>query len=173
MNTLDATVSLVPVPPMAVQRCGLDPVTFADGYSGSAPASDLTALEIARAVFENPPRIMSRLLALRNLMVRPFGLKTPEQLGSAQEKVGVFPLISASENEVIVGGDDKHLDFRIWISVQRTEDRCTVTASTVVKTHNRFGRFYLAMVMPFHRLLSRIMLERGLRRLADRAAISR
>jgi Protein of unknown function (DUF2867) len=28
-----------------------------------------------------------------------------------------------------------------------------VTATTLVKTHNWFGRTYLAIIMPFHRLI--------------------
>jgi hypothetical protein len=34
-----------------------------------------------------------------------------------------------------------------------------VTATTVVLTHNWFGRAYLAIILPFHRLIARSMLR--------------
>jgi hypothetical protein len=34
-----------------------------------------------------------------------------------------------------------------------------VTATTLVKTHNRLGRAYLAIILPFHRLIVRAMLR--------------
>ena len=33
-----------------------------------------------------------------------------------------------------------------------------VTATTLVKTHNRLGRTYLTIILPFHRLVVRAML---------------
>ena len=33
-------------------------------------------------------------------------------------------------------------------------------ATTLVKTHNLFGRIYLATILPFHRLIVRNMLQR-------------
>ena len=34
-----------------------------------------------------------------------------------------------------------------------------VTATTLVLTHNPFGRVYLAVILPFHRLIARSMLR--------------
>ena len=34
-----------------------------------------------------------------------------------------------------------------------------VTATTLVKTHNWLGRTYLAIILPFHRLVVRAMLR--------------
>ena len=34
-----------------------------------------------------------------------------------------------------------------------------VTATTLVLTHNWFGRAYLTTIMPFHRLIARTMLR--------------
>jgi hypothetical protein len=35
----------------------------------------------------------------------------------------------------------------------------SVTATTVVLTHNLLGRVYLAIILPFHRLIVRAMLR--------------
>jgi len=62
------------------------------------------------------------------------------------------------------GGDDKHLDFRIWISIQPGLKGSEVTISTLVKINSLFGRVYLFAIMPFHKLLSRTMLQRAVYR---------
>jgi Protein of unknown function (DUF2867) len=40
-----------------------------------------------------------------------------------------------------------------------TEAGQQVTATTLVKTHNVFGRLYLAIILPFHRLIVPAMLR--------------
>lgn len=153
-----------------MQACGLQRVDFADGYRCHIAMQGLTALECGRAIFENPPRFAVALMSVRNRIVALFGLKTPEKLHadrSGRRLVGIFPLISEAREEVVLGGDDKHLDFRLSISVCENQEGCEVTLSTLVRTNNLFGKIYLFAVMPFHRFLSRHMLARGLRHIAD------
>jgi hypothetical protein len=90
------------------------------------------------------------LLGLRNALVRPFGLKTGEP-GRP-----IFPICLDSEDELILGTDDRHLDFRIGLI--RAEGR--IYMSTWVHPHNLWGRAYLALVMPFHILISRGAVKR-------------
>ena len=63
----------------------------------------------------------------------------------------IFPTCLETEDEIILGTDDRHLDFRIGLI--RAEGRLYM--STWVHPHNRWGRAYLALVMPFHILISR------------------
>ena len=46
------------------------------------------------------------------------------------------------------------------VDVAASGDRQQVTATTLVLTHNRLGRTYLALILPFHRLIVRAMLRR-------------
>jgi Protein of unknown function (DUF2867) len=85
------------------------------------------------------------LLSLRNTLVRPFGLKT----GEADRPI--FPTRHETADELILGTDDRHLDFRIGLI--RHDGR--IYMSTWVHPHNRWGRAYLRLVMPFHILISR------------------
>lgn len=170
MKTLTSNVLAVPTPQAALRNCGLAHIDFSDGYRGRIGLANLTSLQVARAVFDNPPRWVVALMSVRNRVVAPFGLKTPQQLHkdtAGQRLVGIFPLLSESEEEVILGGDDRHLDFRIWASVRADQTGCEVTISTLVHINNSFGRGYLFAVMPFHGMLSRYMLRRGLRHIAD------
>ena len=62
-------------------------------------------------------------------------------------------------DEVVMGFDDKHLDFRVVVDVATSGGSRNVTATTLVKTHNLLGRTYLAVIMPFHRPVVRAMLR--------------
>lgn len=89
------------------------------------------------------------LLGLRNRLAGPLGLKTAADPGS--EALGMFPIRRDTPEEFVLGLDDRHLDFRI--AVVREAGR--VFLSTWVRPHNRAGRLYLRLVMPFHVLIVR------------------
>ncbi len=126
-----------------------------DAYSVRV-AEPLDALEAARRMMERRPGWVGGLLMLRNLAVTPFGLKREAPVGS--ERIGIFPVVSASPEQVVMGFDDAHLDFRVVVEVAQEESGRRVTAMTFVRTRNRLGRLYLAVVKPFHRAIVPAML---------------
>ncbi len=113
---------------------------FADAYEVAAPVG-VDAPEAVRRVFAHPPRWAAVLMDLRNRIVGIIGLKPAPSTG--------FPIISETPQDVVMGFDDRHLDFRIVVTV--IEGVATVT--TIVRRHNFWGRIYLALVMPFHRVI--------------------
>jgi hypothetical protein len=117
------------------------PGDFLDCYS---VASALTPQEAATQGLALPAWARG-LLGLRNRLMRPFGLKT------GSDGAPLFPTCVDTEDELVIGTDDRHLDFRI--AVLRQDGR--IYMSTWVHPHNRWGRAYLALVMPFHVLISR------------------
>jgi hypothetical protein len=121
------------------------PGDFMDCYSVSSPLSPREAAERGLTL----PGWARGLLALRNALVRPFGLKTEADAGT--RALGLFPIRKDDGAEFVLGLDDRHLDFRI--AVLRQEGR--IFLSTWVHPHNGWGRAYLALVMPFHVLISR------------------
>lgn len=133
---------------------------FADRYVLTTDGPALTAIAAAERFLGRTPPWISRLMRLRNLAVRPFGLKTGQEPDARPEsRIGLFPLISEAPGRVVLGLDDRHLDFRILVEVSELgAGRQEVAASTIVKTHNLFGRTYLAIVMPFHRIIVPAML---------------
>ncbi len=94
------------------------------------------------------------LLRIRRLVTEPFGLTNdgPE----AADKVGIFPVETTTEKELIAGFNDRHLDFRVSVFSQGGQ----VMLSTWVHTHNIGGKLYLAAIMPFHILIVRDALSR-------------
>jgi hypothetical protein len=49
--------------------------------------------------------------------------------------------------------------FASWWTSQAPATGQRVTATTLVRTHNWLGRTYLAIILPFHRLVVRAMLR--------------
>lgn len=142
----------------------LPPPVFADAYRIILSAPQLDAPMAARALYATQSAWVMALMALRNALVRPFGLK-----GSRQQlpetgfgRIGFFPVLASAADEVLMGLDDRHLDFRLAVSVASiaTSDR-EITVTTVVHTHNLLGRSYLRLIMPFHRAIARHTLQRA------------
>lgn len=133
---------------------------FGDRFSVVVPGQGLDALAAAKGAFDRPPPWIRRLMALRNIIVRPFGLITdPTARRASEAHVGVFPLIRRTRDGVLLGFDDRHLDFRVLVEVRELgEAGQEVSAMTLVETHNLLGRVYLALVKPFHRLIVPAML---------------
>jgi len=134
---------------------------FIDAYSVATPDAALDARHAAIRMIENGPRWIDALMAVRNIIVAPFGLKRPRPASSpAGDRIGIFPVLSETPDRIVAGFDDSHLDFRIVVDIGRGATGHSVIATTLVLTHNWLGRTYLATIMPFHRLVVRSMLQR-------------
>ncbi|ADV10160.1 DUF2867 domain-containing protein [Mesorhizobium ciceri] len=133
---------------------------FADRYVLVTEGLSLTAFGAAERALGRTPPWVGRLMALRNLAVRPFRLKTGlETAVLPSGRIGIFPLISQFPGKVVLGLDDRHLDFRVLVEVRDLgSGRQEVAATTIVETHNWLGRAYLAIIMPFHRMVVPAML---------------
>jgi hypothetical protein len=133
---------------------------FIDAYSIVIDDAALDARRAAEKMLARAPRWIEALLALRNHLVTPFGLKTSKSNeASASEIIGIFPIVSQSPDRLVAGFDDHHLDFRVVVDVAACGHGLRVTATTLVRTHNLLGRAYLAIILPFHRLVVRAMLR--------------
>jgi uncharacterized protein DUF2867 len=134
---------------------------FVDAYSIAVDGNALDARQAAERMIRRQPRWAEALLTLRNILVKPFGLRTSGASKTApREMVGIFPIVSETPDRLVAGFNDSHLDFRFVVDVAASGDRQKVTATTLVLTHNRLGRTYLALILPFHRLIIRAMLRK-------------
>ncbi len=149
------TVSLhdaiaTPLPRQSQLHQRLRPGDFLDCYAIDSRMGPREAAEVITS-FPAWARFLSQL---RNVLVAPLGLrtKTPKD----QDCVGIFPVEMESEQEVIAGFDDKHLNFRVSVLSHGGK----VFLATWVHRNNLFGRMYLATIMPFHILIARDALRR-------------
>ncbi|MGL5008902.1 MAG: DUF2867 domain-containing protein, partial [Paracoccaceae bacterium] len=131
-----------------------------DAFALTLPGQSLDALTAAQRAFGSSPRWIRVLLKARNILVAPFGLKAGEmEITTSPTTIGIFPLLQQSPDQIVMGLNDRHLDFRLRVDVAQVgPHHQSVTATTAVKTHNRLGRAYLATILPFHRIIVRTML---------------
>jgi Protein of unknown function (DUF2867) len=133
---------------------------FADAFRIAIAGRTLDARQAAEHMMGRQPRWVQRLVALRNALVAPFGLKTsgagePATRGT----IGIFPVLSETPDRLVAGFNDSHLDFRVVVDVSACAEGQQVTATTLVRTNNWLGRTYLAIILPFHRLVVRALLR--------------
>ena len=119
---------------------------FADAYKVPA-IHRVDAIEATRMAFAQGPRWVRGLMGMRNRLGLLVGLKPAP--------AGGFPVVRQSPDQVVLGFDDKHLDFRVIVEVGGG----FAIVTTVVRWHNAWGRAYLAAIMPFHRAIAARMIE--------------
>lgn len=110
------------------------------------------------------PRWSKWLLWLRNIALAPFGLKPgdPSNNDANVEHVDFFPVLSEDEAQIVLGLDDRHLDFRILLQRYPAQTGARYRLTTLVEQHNMFGRVYLFLIRPFHRWIVRSVLKNAL-----------
>jgi hypothetical protein len=134
---------------------------FIDAFRVENGGGSIDAREAAKRMFARSPRWVDMLVNLRNLIVAPLGLKTSGAGERAPgDMIGLFPVLSETPQRLVAGFNDNHLDFRVVVDVAPDGAGQQITATTLVRTHNRLGRIYLAIITPFHRLVVRSLLRR-------------
>jgi hypothetical protein len=142
------------IPPAVDANTLLAGAQFADAFCIEISDRELDARRAAERMMAQQPQWAEALLSLRNLLVAPLGLKTSGAgLAAPRDMIGIFPVVSEAPDRLIAGFNDRHLDFRVVVDVTPPGNVRQVTATTVVRTHNWLGRSYLAIIMPFHRLI--------------------
>ena len=124
-----------------------------DSYSIDLSASEQSTMRVlATLTVGNPPAWQKALIAVRDAMVTPFGLKTSGTVRASRdsnERVDFFPVQWEGRDEIVLGADDRHLDFRLSLLRRLSPTGTLLIATTVVHTHNALGFTYLNAIRPF------------------------
>jgi len=139
---------------------------LADAYAVDLPSQamcQMTMDSLARHVLGSQPGWAQSLMTVRDAIVQPFGIKTATQLASSEGgRIGIFRIYAVTDDEIIVGEDDSHLDFRLSLLRDRQAGpHGNITLSSVVHCHNGVGRAYIALIKPFHKLIVQRSLARA------------
>lgn len=136
---------------------------FSDHFSIDIPYQQENAFDVYLCITQQTPRWIATLMDMRNKIVSKLGLK---HLGRMQDvvvqqgqsyqpgdRLGIFTLVSCTDQEIVLEDSDKHLDVRVSFLVEPKGEMATVHATSVVHVHNAFGRLYMFFVTPFHKVI--------------------
>ncbi len=165
----------VPVPPGSLAANAFAVTSYADAYAIDLPPGDAHDVDaLTRLLGTSAPRWAEHLMWLRDRIVSLIGLRTshtdvPVRKSNVRfqpgDMAGMFRVFARTDDEVLLGGNDRHLDFRASMLVQRDAARTSAVLTTVVHFNNGLGRAYFFVVRPFHRLIVTSLLRNVARRL--------
>jgi hypothetical protein len=161
----------VPVPNESAVSGLYKKTQLADAYTIRLP-DDVNADPelLARFLFSQRARWVDYLMQLRDMLVAMFGIKTANELENSsgadqKQRISFFKIYSKTKNEILLGEDGKHLDFRLSVLIQRRTGPNTTSPhlilSTAVHCHNFLGHAYIFIISPFHRLIVQSILRRA------------
>ncbi|MDI6401420.1 DUF2867 domain-containing protein [Balneolaceae bacterium ANBcel3] len=147
---------------------------YVDSYQSQVTDKE-QALDINRLLvlfLTSGPRYADVLLTLRDRVVNVFGLKTSIHLRDEEvenerpkyeigERAGMFRICDLCDHEMILGENDKHLNFRVSLLMEPGEQALDkkVAITTAVTFNNFFGKLYFFPVKPIHRILVKSTLK--------------
>jgi len=139
----------------------LPTIDFFDIFSTTNHVDSLEL--ISNKIFNTTPKWVAFLFRIRNSIANIIGLKyeLPDDFNE-NFKVGgyikFFKILEIKAHEVVLGANDKHLNFRAIIT--RTADtHYNIKLTTLVEYNNTLGKIYMAVVKPFHRIVVIRMLK--------------
>lgn len=161
----DAKIERVDLPHTSRLNPAYGRADFADAFSVVLPETAAHDAEsLARHLFEKQIGWVAMLLSIRDILVRPFGLKrSVDLLANGDDRISFFRVFERYPDEIILGEDDTHLNFRVSVLVQppsRSGPRQLIVCTLVFYNHP-LGRAYIALIAPFHRRVVRASLQRA------------
>jgi len=144
---------------------------FHDSYQLLSLENDLDPLDIYLLMVSNTPQWINTLLSLRNKVVNVFGLIDVGRLGEINyaqltnknnligQKLDLFEIENFNKNEMVLILNDKHLDIKISILKKVNSSKFDVIVSTIVHFHNGFGKIYMALISPFHKIVVKRLMK--------------
>src|ERR1700744_1608607 len=103
-------MTVVEIAPNIDRAALLAGAQFVDAYTIAVDGRGLGARQAAERMINRQPRWARALLALRNILVRPFGLKTSgAEVAPRGETIGIFPVVSETRERLVAGFNDSHL----------------------------------------------------------------
>ena len=148
--------------------------TYTNSYAIDLQNKNLEIYDIAKLFFDNAPPWVNTLMSFRDKVVSflKLNLKTAGPLGKqadkkennvvpkVSKKLNIFTLWFSDDNEIVLGEDDRHLNFRISLKKTVENEQVRIIVSTVIFVNNTLGRLYLFFILPFHKIIVPAILRR-------------
>ena len=150
------------VPPESETAAIFPQASFADAYRVIVDEPALDAVTATYRMFGRPLAWTSFLLKWRDRIVVPLGLRAASRPFRGGDRIGTYSVFTRTPERVVLGLDDKHLDYRIVVETSEIDTKASrITVTTLIRPHNMFGRIYLVSVLPFHRMIVPAMLSQA------------
>ncbi len=138
-------------------------VDFVDTFSTTNHFHTLE--EITNLIFNKSPKWLDVLFKIRNTLVKLIGIETklPDDYREGFEVgayVKFFKIYQIYENEIILGLNDTHLNFRALI-FRDTAEYYNIKVTTIVEYNNTKGKIYMTLIKPFHRWVIKAMIKKA------------
>ena len=151
------------VPAHSVIQSRLADASFFDAYAIQNLQPGRNILAVWLDTVQKTPWWVNHLMKLRNVIVAPLGLKHDGELSSFDalkkaheyrvgDRVGIFTIYEMSDDEVLMGETDKHLD--VCLSLCKVDQGARLVLSTVVHEKNFLGNLYMFFIKPMHRVIA-------------------
>ncbi len=131
-------------------------------------ARDVSPVEAWNLIMADPQPILKLAFALRDAIATRFGVSRIGGFSGARQtgaQVGdhfdFFEVEHSDARALVLTDRDTHLD--VMTSITALEHSVSITSS--VQVHNRFGRLYMIPVGVAHKVIVRVMLRRLQRKL--------
>lgn len=157
---MKTVMKLTAIPANSTITNGFGAIDYYDSYAVKKK-SHKSAQEISKEIMQLPGWV-DFLLSVRNKVVGLFGLKTKKDTTDTEI---FFKLLENRQEEVVMGEDDKHLNFRA--SIMKDESAGSISLTTIVHYNNVWGRVYFLPVKPFHKIIMKTLLKRYLKKQED------
>jgi hypothetical protein len=163
-------VTATTVPDDSALKPSLADASFYDAYEAPLSTATMSPTEIFLRASRGTPRWVDDLMAIRNRIVRLFGLKDVGAMKVATrapdsyqvgDRLGIFSIFGKTEHELLLGIDDSHLDVRVSVLKSQRNGLPHYVVSTVVHVHNLLGHVYMAPVGRIHPFVVRSMMGRA------------
>lgn len=163
------------IPEQSVLKHEEPQYSYIDSFRGVAQIGQqpVSVDNVACLFLTAGPKWADTLMNIRDKVAGVFGLKTSKQMGDGQnqakvvkyevgQRMGIFKVIEKTDHEIILGEEDKHLNFKVSLlleTVAKAPNTRRISITTAVKFNNFFGKVYFFPVKPIHGLIVKISLK--------------
>ncbi|MEM8906519.1 MAG: DUF2867 domain-containing protein [Bacteroidota bacterium] len=171
----------VAIPADSLLQNALERTDYQDAYAIDVPfQSPAMLVQMPLLLFQVLPAWFRVLIYLREAIATFLGLKTAVGMdieqqrqtfnGQVGEALALFKVMGRSETELMMGENDRHLDFRLSFFAHPKEGHTQLILATTVQFNAWIGKLYFLPVGPIHRLITPIILRRIAAALTQEAA---
>ena len=157
------------VPENSIISRGFGKIDYCDSYRIFKSTND--SIDTILTEVYKTPKWIDFLMSLRDSIVKIFGLKTDDKNNlnntgfySVGSKAAAFIVLDRNEDEIVMFEDDKHLNYRTSIFIDRHDELPALYMTTIVQFNNVWGKLYFIPVKPLHQLIVKTLLNKYMKK---------